>query len=77
MGWARATRDLSEASDVELAALHEAAKLLMAHQRRISPRVMTELCLIREETDAELRKRAQPQQASSRYAETSSKGRPG
>jgi hypothetical protein len=57
MAWAHATRDLSKASDVDLTAMHDAAKLLMEHERRISPRVITELCLIREETRAELRKR--------------------
>ncbi|MGO9277564.1 MAG: hypothetical protein ACLP3Q_08530 [Streptosporangiaceae bacterium] len=57
MGWAHVTRDLGKAKDVDLAAMHDAAKLLMQHERRISPRVVTELCLIREETDAELRKR--------------------
>jgi hypothetical protein len=58
MGWAHATRELSNASDAELAVMNDAARVLMDHQRRISPRVMTELCLIREETGAEMRKRA-------------------
>jgi hypothetical protein len=57
MSWARATRDLSGASDADLTAMHDAANLLMNHQRRINPRVATELCLIREETSAALRKR--------------------
>jgi hypothetical protein len=58
MSWARATRELSKASDVELAAMHDAARLLMDHERHISPRVLTELCLIREEPSAEVRERA-------------------
>lgn len=58
MGWAHATRNLSKASDTDLIAMHDAAKLLMEHERRISPRAMTELCLIREETGAELLERA-------------------
>jgi hypothetical protein len=57
VAWAHATRDLSKASEADLTAMHDAAKLLMEHERRISPRVITELCLIREETRAELRKR--------------------
>jgi hypothetical protein len=56
MAWARATRNLSQASDADLTAMRDAAKLLMDHERRISPRVLTELCLIREETGAELHK---------------------
>jgi hypothetical protein len=60
MGWPHATRDLSNASDADLAAMREAAKLLMDHERYINPRVVTDLCLIREETDTELRKRGNP-----------------
>jgi hypothetical protein len=52
---ARATRDLRTASADQLAAMRDAATLLVEHQRRISPRVLTELLLIREETDQELR----------------------
>jgi hypothetical protein len=37
--------------------MRDAARLLMEHQRRISPRVLTELCLIQEEAEAELYKR--------------------
>jgi hypothetical protein len=59
MSWAHATRNLSKASDTDLIAMRDAAKLLMDHQRRISPTVLTELCLIREETCLELRKRSQ------------------
>jgi hypothetical protein len=58
MGWAHATRGLSKASDADLTAMHEAAKLLIEHEHHISPPVLTELCLIREETNGELRKRA-------------------
>jgi hypothetical protein len=57
MAWAHATRDLSKASDADLAAMHDAAKLLMEYERRIAPRVITELCLIREEAGVELQKR--------------------
>jgi hypothetical protein len=60
VGWAHATRDLSKASDEDLGAMRDAAALLMEHQRRVNPRVVTELCLIREETDAELARRADP-----------------
>ncbi len=57
MGWAHATRDLGNASNADLAAMHDATETLMNHERQISPRVMTDLCLIREETGLELRKR--------------------
>jgi hypothetical protein len=57
MGWAHATRGLGRLGEADLTAMHDAAKLLMEHQRHINPRVMTELCLIREETSAELCKR--------------------
>jgi len=59
VSWAHATRDLSKASDADLTAMHNAADALMKHQRSISPRVLTELCLIREETFFELQKRTQ------------------
>jgi hypothetical protein len=57
MARAHATRNLSKANEADLTAMHDAARELMVHERRINPRVVTELCLIREETDAELRKR--------------------
>ena len=50
----RATRDLKDATAEELAALRDAAAVLVEHERRISPRVLTDLCLIREEAAAEL-----------------------
>ena len=53
----RATRDLKHATAGELAALRDAVTVLIEHERRVSPRVLTELCLIREETIAELRSR--------------------
>jgi hypothetical protein len=54
MGLAHATRDLRRASEEQLTVMRDAAALLMEHQRRISPRALTELCLIREEAAAEL-----------------------
>lgn len=54
MTWQRATRDLKDASPEELAVIRDAAAVLVDHERRISPRVLTDLCLIREETIAEL-----------------------
>jgi hypothetical protein len=57
MTWPQATRGLRDADAQELAAMRDAAAVLLAHQRRISPRVLTDLCLIREEATAELGKR--------------------
>lgn len=53
----RATRDLKRATPEELTALRDAATVLIEHDRLISPRVLTDLCLIREESAAELRSR--------------------
>ena len=53
----RATRDLKHATAGELAGLRDAVTVLIEHERHVSPRVLTELCLIREETIAELRSR--------------------
>lgn len=53
----RATRDLKHATPEELAAVRDAATVLIAHERQISPRILTDLCLIREESAAELRSR--------------------
>jgi hypothetical protein len=50
----RATRNLKHATPEELAAIRDAAAVLVEHERRISPRVLTDLCLIREEATAEL-----------------------
>lgn len=53
----RATRDLKHATTEELAAMRDAAAVLVEHERRISPRVLTDMCLIREEVTAELASR--------------------
>jgi hypothetical protein len=37
--------------------MRDAAQLLIDHERQLNPRVLTDLCLIREETSAELRRR--------------------
>jgi hypothetical protein len=50
----RATRDLKHATTKELIAMRDAATVLTEHERRISPRVLTDVCLIREEATAEL-----------------------
>jgi hypothetical protein len=50
----RATRDIKHATAEDLAAMRDAAAVLVEHERRISPRVLTDLCLIHEETVAEL-----------------------
>ncbi len=57
MSWQRATRSLKAAGAKDLAHMHDAAQLLIDHERLINPRVLTDLCLIREETSAELRRR--------------------
>lgn len=54
MGWAHATRNLNHASTDTLLRLRDAAAVLIEHDRQISPRVMTDLLLIREETTAAL-----------------------
>jgi hypothetical protein len=53
----RATRSLKAAGANDLANMRDAAQLLIDHERQINPRVLTDLCLIREETSAELRRR--------------------
>jgi len=58
VSWQRATRSLKYAGAEDLANMRDAAQLLMDHERQINPRVLTDLCLIREETSAELRRRA-------------------
>jgi len=65
MTWPHATRALRNADADELAAIRDAAALLIEHERNISPRVLTDLCLIREEATAELRKRVRPVPANS------------
>lgn len=57
MSWQRATRSLKHAGAEDLASMRDAAQLLIDHERQINPRVLTDLCLIREETSAELRRR--------------------
>lgn len=57
MSWQRATRSLKAAGADDLANMRDAAQLLINHERLIKPRLLTDLCLIREETSAELRSR--------------------
>ncbi len=57
MSGQRATRSLKAAGATDLAHMRDAAQLLIGHERLINPRVLTDLCLIREETSAELRRR--------------------
>ena len=57
MSWQRATRSLKYAGAEDLANMRDAAQLLIDHERQINPRVLTDLCLIREEASAELRGR--------------------
>jgi hypothetical protein len=57
VSWQRATRSLKYAGAEDLANMRDAAQLLIDHERQINPRVLTDLCLIREETSAELRRR--------------------
>ena len=54
---AHATKGLRNADTGELAAIRDAAMALIEHERLISPRVLTDLYLIREEAIAELRNR--------------------
>jgi hypothetical protein len=57
VSWQRATRSLKRAGVEDLTNMRDAAQLLIDHERQINPRVLTDLCLIREETSAELRRR--------------------
>ena len=57
MTWPRATRSLKHADAGQLTAMQDAAAVLLEHERRISPDVITVLCQIREETAAELNSR--------------------
>jgi hypothetical protein len=68
MTWQHATRNLQDADSNELAAMRDAANVLIENERRLSPDVLTSLCQIREETAAELRKRVRPIRASSQAA---------
>jgi len=57
VSWQRATRSLKAAGANDLANMRDAGQLLIDHERLINPRVLTDRCLIREETSAELRRR--------------------
>ena len=57
MTWPRATRNLKQADAGQLAAMRDAAAVLLEHERHVSPEVNTVLCQIREETAAELKAR--------------------
>lgn len=59
MAWAHATHNLKHASTDTLMRLREAAAVLIEHDQQISPRVMTDLLLIREETTAALQETGQ------------------
>ncbi len=62
MTWPRAARNLKDADAGQLTAMHDAAAVLLEHERHISPDVITALCQIREETAAELKVREGHQQ---------------
>ena len=64
MTWPRATRNLKHVEADQLTAMQDAAAVLLEHERRISPDVITVLCQIREETAAELNSRKGHQQGS-------------
>lgn len=66
MTWPRATRNLKNADASTLAAMQDAAAVLLDHERHISPDVITTLCQIREETAAALKTRDGQQQANPR-----------
>ena len=65
MSWAHATQHLRQADDEALQEMHDAAARLLEYERQIKPSVVTELCLIVEETRAEARRRASPEPARS------------
>jgi hypothetical protein len=54
MSWTHATRNLKHTSSDTLAKQRDATAVLIAHEHQISPRVMTDLLLIREATTAAL-----------------------
>jgi nucleoside-diphosphate kinase len=54
MGRTHATRNLKHASSDTLEKLRDASAVLVAHEHQISPHLMTDLLLIREETTAAL-----------------------
>jgi hypothetical protein len=60
-----ATRALSNTDADNLTAIRDAATVLIEHEQNISPRILTDLCLIREETTAELHKRIRSARANS------------
>ena len=47
MTWPRATRNLKHADAGQLAAMQDAAAVLLEHERHVSPNVITALCQIR------------------------------
>jgi hypothetical protein len=57
MTWPRATRNLKHADAGLLAAMQDAAAVLLGYERHVSPDVITTLCQIREKTEAELKAR--------------------
>jgi hypothetical protein len=57
MTWPRATRNLKHADVRQLTAMQDAAAVLLENERHVSPDVITTLCQIREETEAELKDR--------------------
>jgi hypothetical protein len=64
MTWPRATRNLKHADAGQLTTMHDAAAVLLEYERHVSPDVITTLCQIREETEAELKAREGHQSAS-------------
>ena len=64
MTWPRATRNLKHADVGQLTAMQDAAAVLVEYERHVSPDVITALCQIREETEAELKARDGHQPAS-------------
>ena len=57
MKWPRATRNLRHADVGQLTAMQDTAAVLLEYERHVSPDVITTLCQIREETEAELKAR--------------------
>jgi hypothetical protein len=53
----RASRQLKQAEEAQLAAMSDALSLLIGNDRYISPLVMTSLCDLREEIAVELGRR--------------------
>ena len=51
-------RDLKHMTDKQLGEMRDTAALLPDHEHHLNPRVVTDLCLIREQCAAELTRRA-------------------